>query len=56
MLRYLNETKAADKMERAIADVIAEGKDVTYDLRKDRNAPSAGTSQVAGAIIEKLSK
>ena len=56
MLRYLNETKAADKMEKAIADVIAEGKSVTYDLRKDRDEPSVGTSQVADAIIEKLSK
>jgi isocitrate dehydrogenase (NAD+) len=54
MLRYLNETKAADRMEKAIADVIAEGKDVTYDLRKDRDEPSAGTSQVADAIIAKL--
>ncbi len=56
MLRYLNEAKAADKMEKAIADVIAEGRDVTYDLRKDRDEPSAGTSQVADAIIAKLGK
>ena len=54
MLRYLNETKAADKMEKAIADIIAEGKSVTYDLRKDRDEPSVGTSQVADAIIRKL--
>lgn len=54
MLRYLNEEKAADRMENAIAAVIAEGKDVTYDLRKDRNEPSAGTSQVADAVIKKM--
>jgi isocitrate dehydrogenase (NAD+) len=54
MLRYLEEQQAADKMEAAIAAVIAEGKDVTYDLRKDRNEPSAGTSQVADAIVRKL--
>ena len=54
MLRYLNEEKAADRMEKAIAAVIAEGKDVTYDLRKDRNEPSAGTSQVADAVIKKM--
>jgi isocitrate dehydrogenase (NAD+) len=54
MLRYLNEDKAADKMENAIAAVIAEGKNVTYDLRQDRNAPSVGTSQVADAIITKM--
>ncbi len=56
MLRYLNEMNAADRMEKAIADVIAEGKSVTYDLRKDRDAPSAGTSQVADAIIAQLKK
>ncbi|MCX5996993.1 MAG: isocitrate/isopropylmalate dehydrogenase family protein [Chloroflexi bacterium] len=56
MLRYLDETNAADRMEKAIADVIAEGKSVTYDLRKDRDAPSAGTSQVADAIIAQLKK
>ncbi|MGA2368087.1 MAG: isocitrate/isopropylmalate dehydrogenase family protein [Dehalococcoidia bacterium] len=54
MLRYLNEEKAADKMENAIAAVIAEGKNVTYDLRPDRNAPSVGTSQVADAVIRAM--
>jgi isocitrate dehydrogenase (NAD+) len=51
MLRYLGEEKAANRMENAIAAVIAEGKNVTYDLRKDRNEPSVGTSQVADAVI-----
>ena len=46
MLRYLDE-KAADRMENAIAAVIKEGKNVTYDLRKDRNEPSGG--YVAGS-------
>ena len=54
MLRYLGETDAADRMENAIAAVIKEGKNVTYDLRKDRNEPSVGTSQVADAVIEKM--
>jgi isocitrate dehydrogenase (NAD+) len=55
MLRHLRETKAADRLEKAIAEVIAEGKKVTYDLKP--GAPSdqvAGTSQVADAVIEKL--
>jgi len=56
MLRYMDETSAADRMEAAISAVIAEGKKVTYDLRRDRNEPSAGTSQVAEAVIEKLKK
>lgn len=55
MLRYLNEEDAADRMEQAIADVIAEGKTVTYDMKPDRNDPTAvGTSQVADGIIAKL--
>ena len=54
MLRHFNETKAADKLEKAIADVIAEGKSVTYDLKLDRNQPAATTSEVADAVIEKF--
>ncbi len=55
MLHHLGETEAADRLEKAIADVIAEGKNVTYDLQP--GAPGgqvAGTSQVADAVIEKL--
>ena len=55
MLRYLGEIKAADRLEKAIARVIAEGKKVTYDMKP--GAPSSqvvGTSQVADAVIEKL--
>ncbi len=55
MLRYLGEQAAADRLEKAVAAVIAEGKDVTYDMKSDRNDPSAvGTSQMADAIIRKL--
>jgi isocitrate dehydrogenase (NAD+) len=55
LLRHLKETTAADAMEKAIADVIREGKSVTYDMKADRNDPSAvGTSDVADAIVEKL--
>ncbi len=57
MLRYIEESDAADRMERAIADVIREGTSVTYDMKADRNDPTAvGTSQVADAVIEKLQK
>ncbi len=52
MLRHLKEDKAADKLEKAISDVIAEGKDVTYDMKADRNDPtSVGTKEMADAII-----
>jgi isocitrate dehydrogenase (NAD+) len=55
MLRHLDETEAADRLEQAIAEVIAEGKSVTYDMKPTRDDPTAvGTSEVADAIIEKL--
>ncbi|MFC1934821.1 isocitrate/isopropylmalate dehydrogenase family protein [Chloroflexota bacterium] len=55
MLRYLGEGQAADKLEKAIASVIAEGKQVTYDIKSDAtSAGIASTSQVADAIIKKL--
>ncbi len=57
MLRHLGETKTADRLEKAIAEVIAEGKDVTYDMKPNiPNAQVVGTSQVADAVIEKLGK
>src|SRR4051794_7936910 len=55
MLRHLGEQSAAHHLERAIADVIAEGASVTYDMKPSRDDPTAvGTSEVADAIIEKL--
>ena len=55
MLRYLKETEAADQLESAVAAVIAEGRDVTYDMKADRNDPTAvGTQEMANAIIRKL--
>ncbi len=55
MLRHLGEEDAARRLENAVAAVIAEGKSVTYDLKDDRNDPTAvGTSQMADAIIAKL--
>lgn len=57
MLRHLEETEAADRLERAVADVIAEGKYVTYDLKPHRDDPTAvGTQEMAAAICKKLRK
>ncbi|UCH52061.1 MAG: isocitrate/isopropylmalate dehydrogenase family protein [Chloroflexota bacterium] len=56
MLHHIGETKAADKLENAIADVITEGKNITYDLKPNHNQPAATTSEVADAVIEKLNK
>jgi isocitrate dehydrogenase (NAD+) len=55
MLRYLGENEAADKLDKAVAEVIKEGKDVTYDFKPSRDDPSAvGTSHMADAIINKM--
>lgn len=56
MLRYLEEREAADKLENAFAKVVAAGKDVTYDMKPNRDDPTAvGTSQMADAIIRAMS-
>ncbi len=55
MLDHLGERDAAQRLEQAVADVIREGKSVTYDLKASRDDPTAvGTSEYADAIIEKL--
>jgi isocitrate dehydrogenase (NAD+) len=55
MLRHLGERDAANRLEAALAAVIAEGKSVTYDLKPRPDDPTAaGTSQVADAIIARL--
>jgi isocitrate dehydrogenase (NAD+) len=55
MLRHLDERDAADRLEAAIAEVIREGRSVTYDMKPTRDDPTAvGTSEVADAIIDKL--
>ncbi len=55
MLRHLGENQAADRLERAVAEVIREGKSVTYDLKQDRSDPTAvGTKEMGQAIISKL--
>lgn len=55
MLRHLCEREAAARLEKALTQVIAEGKNVTYDLKMRPDDPTAvGTSQVADAVIEKM--
>jgi isocitrate dehydrogenase (NAD+) len=55
MLRHLGEREAAERMEGAIAEVIREGKSVTYDMKPRRDDPTAvGTSDVADAVIAKM--
>jgi isocitrate dehydrogenase (NAD+) len=55
MLRHLGEMEAAQRVERAVAAVIGEGQHVTYDLKPQRDDPTAvGTREMADAIIERL--
>lgn len=55
MLRHIGEKAAADRLEKAAIETVAEGKSVTYDLRPGRDAATAvGTSQMADAIIARL--
>ena len=55
MLHHLGEREAAERLERAVADVLREGKRVTYDLKADRNDPTAvGTKAMTEAIVERV--
>jgi isocitrate dehydrogenase (NAD+) len=55
MLRHLEMNEEADRLERATAAVIAEGKNVTYDMKADRDDPTAvGTREMADAIIARV--
>lgn len=55
MLEYLKEDKAAQILEKAVAEVIREGQKVTYDFKADRNDPNrVGTTEMAEAIAEKV--
>jgi isocitrate dehydrogenase (NAD+) len=49
MLRHLGEQDAAERVENALRETIAEGTTVTYDL-----GGSAGTAAFADAIIDRL--
>jgi len=55
MLRHLKEKEAAERLERAVAAVIAEGREVTYDMKPRRDDPTAvGTQAMAEAICRKM--
>ncbi len=55
LLRHLEFWTEADKLEQAVASVIEEGKDVTYDLKPAHDASTAvGTQEMADAIIARM--
>jgi isocitrate dehydrogenase (NAD+) len=57
MLEHIGEAAAAAKLERAVASIIEEGKYVTYDMKPDRNDPTAvGTREMADAICKRMAE
>ncbi len=57
MLRHLGENEAAGRLEQAVAAVIGEGADVTYDMKPHRDDPTAvGTREMADAICRQLTR
>lgn len=57
MLDYIGETGCANRLEKSLAQVIAQGKDVTYDMKPTPDDPSAvGTQEVAEAICRQIKK
>ncbi len=53
MFDYLGEIEAAEKIERVLAEVIKEGKYVTYDF-KNPGESCVGTIEMGKAILEKM--
>jgi isocitrate dehydrogenase (NAD+) len=53
MLRHLNEMEAADRIEKTVADIVAEGKYVTKDLNP---AVPIGTKEMGEEIVRRLKK
>jgi isocitrate dehydrogenase (NAD+) len=55
MLKHLGEKEKANILNEAVYSVIKENKFVTYDLKPDRNDPTAvGTKEMAEAIASKI--
>ncbi|MBI4654028.1 MAG: isocitrate/isopropylmalate dehydrogenase family protein [Nitrospirae bacterium] len=55
MLRHIGEVSTAERLDSVIAEVIKEGKSVTYDMKPVSDDPTAATtSDVADAIIARL--
>ena len=55
MLRHLGEHDAANRLDSAVESVLREGRHVTYDLKPERDDPTAvGTKEMAEAIAERM--
>ena len=55
MLRYLGETEAADRLERAISEVLREGHVATADLPRRPYGRLVGTREFTDAVIAEMS-
>ncbi|MCM8765217.1 MAG: isocitrate/isopropylmalate dehydrogenase family protein [Candidatus Omnitrophica bacterium] len=53
MLRHINEIESANRLEKALSEVIIEGKHTTYDF-KSEGTPGASTIEMGEAIIRKM--
>jgi isocitrate dehydrogenase (NAD+) len=55
MLRHLGEIEAAVRLEMAVAKVLADGRNVTYDMKPHRDDPTAvGTREMGRAIVDAM--
>jgi isocitrate dehydrogenase (NAD+) len=55
LLRHIGEGSAAERVEAAVDEVVAQGRSVTYDLKASRDDPTAvGTDEAADAIVAQL--
>ena len=55
LLDHIGEPEAARRLERAVEAVLREGQFVTYDLKPQRDDPTAvGTKEMTEAIVERL--
>ena len=55
LLRHIGQVEAGDRLEAVVADVVADGRTLTYDLRsRDEPADAATTAQVVAAVLERL--
>ena len=55
MLEHFGEVEAAKRLGTAVETILREGRTVTYDLKVERDDPSAvGTKEMADAIIEQM--
>jgi isocitrate dehydrogenase (NAD+) len=55
LLRHIGEFAAGDRLEAAVAEVLAEGTAITYDLRASGDdRPAAGTFAMTDAVIARL--